>query len=130
MWERRLSTLADSESAAATKLHRLAGRAGTASEASCFEAVTLCSSDEYGVCEMIYALPVLILTMLGYMFWSSVFRLRRERLRAVKSSDRSGVILTPRHRARANLTRAFVLPAQRAEWEAGLLANLRNREGE
>ena len=79
---------------------------------------------------MIYAFPVLTLTMLGYMFWSLMFRLRRDRLRAMKNSDRSGIILTPRQRVRANLTRAFVLPGQEPEWEAGLLANIRAREGE
>jgi hypothetical protein len=74
---------------------------------------------------MIYALPVLTFAMLGYMFWSSAFRLRRERLRTMKSSDRSRNILTPRHRARANLTRAFGLPVHEPEWEADLLASLR-----
>lgn len=79
---------------------------------------------------MIYALPVLVVTMLGYMFWSTMFRLRRDRLRAKKNSDRSGIILTPRQRVRANLARAFVLPDQKPSWEADLLASLPVRKGE
>ena len=79
---------------------------------------------------MIYALPVLVFTMLGYMFWSTMFRLRRDRLSAMKNSDRSGLILTPRQRVRANLARAFVLPDQEPDWEADLLSSLRAREGE
>ena len=79
---------------------------------------------------MFYALPVLIFTMLAYMFWSSMFRLRRDRIRAMKNADRSEIILTPRQRVRANLTRAFALPGQKPEWEAGLLANLRVSDGE
>ena len=78
---------------------------------------------------MIYALPVLIFAMLGYMFWSSMFRLRRDRIRGMKKADRSELILTPRQRVRANLKRAFALPEQKPEWEAGLLANLRMRDG-
>ena len=79
---------------------------------------------------MIYVLPVLTLTMLGYMFWSSMFRLRRDRIRAMKEADRSAIIFTPRQRARTNLNRAFVLPEQRPEWEPGLLASLRSRDDE
>ena len=79
---------------------------------------------------MIYLLAVLILAMLGYMFWVSTFRLRRDRLRTMKNSDRSGTILTPRQRVRTNLTRSFPLPRQKPEWEARLLANLGVREGE
>ena len=77
---------------------------------------------------MTYVLPVLIVAMLGFMFWSTTFRLRRDRLRAMKSSDRSNVIMTPRQRLRANLKRAFLPPKQVPQWEADLLANLRDRE--
>jgi len=77
---------------------------------------------------MTYALPVLIVAMLGFMFWSTTFRLRRDRLRAMKNSDRSKVILTPRQRLRTNLKRAFLPPKQEPEWEADLLANLGDRE--
>lgn len=78
---------------------------------------------------MIHALAVLTFAMLGFMFWSTAFRLRRDRVRATKRSDRSGIILTRRQRVRASLSRAFTVPAQRPEWEAGLLANLGERQG-
>ena len=78
---------------------------------------------------MIYALPVLTLTMLGFIFWSAAFRLRRDRLREMKNSDRSKVILTPRQRVRAHLDRAFRLPEQKPDWEADLLANLPEGDG-
>lgn len=77
---------------------------------------------------MTYVLPLLTLAMLGFIFWSAAFRLRRDRLRAMKSADRSHVILTPRQRARANLTQAFAPPPGTAEWEAELLASLRARD--
>jgi hypothetical protein len=77
---------------------------------------------------MLYALPVLTFLMLGYLFWSATFRLRRDRLRATRNSDRSALILTPRQRARANLTRPFAPPGQRAEWESGLLGRLEARD--
>jgi hypothetical protein len=71
-----------------------------------------------------YLLPLLVAAMLGYMFWSVTFRLRRDRLLATRRSDRSQTILTPRQRARNNLTRAFEPPAQKPDWETGLLARL------
>jgi hypothetical protein len=76
---------------------------------------------------MLYVVPVLVVAMLGYMFWTAAYRLRRDRLRAMKVSDRSGVILSRRQRARASLTRAFRIPERRPEWEDELLATLPNR---
>ena len=77
---------------------------------------------------MIYALAVLTFAMLGFMFWSTTFRLRRDRLRFMKSSSRRRIVFRARQRVRATLKRAFALPEQKAEWEAGLLASLRARE--
>jgi hypothetical protein len=74
---------------------------------------------------MIYALAALTFVMLGYMFWISTFRLRRDRLRLARSSDRSRIIAAPRERLRANLNQAYGLPRQEAEWESRLIANLR-----
>ena len=79
---------------------------------------------------MILALALLTFDMLSYMFWSTTFRLRRDRLRATRRSDRTGVILTRRQRVRANLVLAFGVPNRKPEWEAGLLASLAARDGE
>ena len=76
---------------------------------------------------MKYALPILILAMLAYMFWFSAFRLRRDRLRAIRKSDRSNVILTRKQRVRAQLKRAFQVPPREPQWEEELLANLASR---
>ena len=76
---------------------------------------------------MKYALPILILAMFAYMFWFSAFRLRRDRLRAIRKSDRSDVILTRKQRVRAQLKRAFQLPPPETQWEAELLADLARR---
>ena len=79
---------------------------------------------------MTYAIPLLTLVMLAYMYWATVFRLRRDRLRATRRSDRSGIIASPRRRVRSSLTRAFEIPARRPEWEADLLGRLQARDGE
>ena len=79
---------------------------------------------------MIHALAVLTFAMLGYMFWSLTFRLRRDRLRAIRNCGRRGILIAARQRVRASLTRAFVLPAHEPDWEAHLLANLEGRERE
>ena len=76
---------------------------------------------------MKYALPVLILLMLAFMFWSSTYRMRRDRLRAIRNSDRSDVIFTRKQRVRAQLKRAFHLPDRKPQWEEDLLADLAAR---
>jgi hypothetical protein len=73
---------------------------------------------------MIYALAVTILSMMGYMWWITAFQMRRDRLRVAKSADRSHVIMTPKQRARAQLTRAFRLSDDKPEWEAPLVESL------
>jgi hypothetical protein len=77
---------------------------------------------------MTYALAALTFAMLAYMFWSSTFRLRPERIRAAKHSHRNGIILTRRQRMRATLMRSFPLPRQEPQWETDLLASLRARD--
>jgi hypothetical protein len=37
---------------------------------------------------MMYAFPILILLMLGYMFWLAAYRLRRDRLAAARLASR------------------------------------------
>ena len=37
---------------------------------------------------MMYAFPILIVLMLGYMFWSAAFRLRRDRLAVARLARR------------------------------------------
>lgn len=73
---------------------------------------------------MIYGLPLLIASMLGYIFWRSAFRLRRDRLETARRSDRWARILTSKHRARLNLGKAFDVSAEKPEWEAALIADL------
>lgn len=76
---------------------------------------------------MMYGLAGLTLLMLAYMFWSSAFRLRRDRLRTIRKSDRSEVILTRRQRVRLQLQRAFPLSKQRPDWEDQILGDLAAR---
>lgn len=37
---------------------------------------------------MMYAFPILIVLMLGYMFWQAAFRLRRDRLAVARLARR------------------------------------------
>jgi hypothetical protein len=61
---------------------------------------SLLLSDLCGVSVMIYALTVLTFVMLAYMFWSTTFSLRRDRIRAMRRAGRSAAIASRRPRVR------------------------------
>jgi hypothetical protein len=77
---------------------------------------------------MLYALAVLTLSMMGYMWWVTAFQMRRDRLRTEKSADRSHVIMTPKQRARVQLMRAFRLSDDKPDWESRLVKSLATEE--
>jgi hypothetical protein len=61
---------------------------------------SLLLGDLCGVSVMIYALTVLTFVMLAYMFWSTTFSLRRDRIRAMRRAGKSAAIASRRPRVR------------------------------
>jgi hypothetical protein len=72
----------------------------------------------------LFVIPVLIVMMLTYMFWSVGFRLRRDRLREARSEDRSALIFSRRHRIRYLLSRAFDPAPEEPDWQPELVSRL------
>ena len=78
-----------------------------------------------GLPHMIAAvIPLLVVAMLGYMFWHAAFRLRPDRVRFARNSDRRHRIFSRRHRARFLLGRAFDPPGDKPDWQEPLVADL------
>lgn len=69
-------------------------------------------------------LPALVVAMLTYIFWHAAFRLRHDRVRFARKSDRRDQIFGRRHRIRFLLGRAFAAPADKPDWEAPLVEDL------
>lgn len=59
-----------------------------------------------------------------YVVWLVVFRLRKDRVLAVRATTRGKHAFRPRERVRFLLQRAFNPPPEREEWEDRLVAHL------
>ena len=73
---------------------------------------------------MNYLLASATLAMMGYMLWVTMFRLRRDRVRAEREVTRGKFDFRPRKRVRLLLNAAFRPSVEKAEWEDPLLARL------
>lgn len=76
---------------------------------------------------MLYVIPTLTLSMIAYMIWLVVFRLRRERVSTERAMSRGKRAFRPKERVRFLLQRAFELPADSPEWERPLVSSLARR---
>ncbi len=62
---------------------------------------------------MIYpVLAIAVLGMVGYMFWSAAYAMRKERIRNQREATRGVHAFTRKHRARLLLQRAFGSPEE------------------
>ena len=73
---------------------------------------------------MIYLIPAATAAMLGYMLWSTVFRLRHDRVRTERDLTRGKFAFRARERVRLLLSRSFRIADDKAEWEDPLLSTL------
>ncbi len=73
---------------------------------------------------MNYLLAAATLTMMGYMLWVTMFRLRRDRVRGEREATRGKFAFRPRERVRLLLNRAFRPSADKTEWEDPLISRL------
>ncbi|HWH17159.1 MAG TPA: hypothetical protein VNT77_02310 [Allosphingosinicella sp.] len=70
-------------------------------------------------------IPILVIGMLGYMFWRSAAHLRRDRVMNERELTRGRHAFTPRHRLRFLLGRAFrVREDEEPDWQAELKSSL------
>jgi hypothetical protein len=73
---------------------------------------------------MIYLiLAAAVLGMIGYMFWSAAFAMRRERVRNQREATRGRHAFTRMHRARLLLQRAFGSPEE-PSWQPAMLERI------
>lgn len=73
---------------------------------------------------MFYMLPAATVAMLGFVFWRTVFRLRKDRLMLTRAQTRGKYALRPRDRLRLLLNRSFQVTDDKPEWEEPLVAKL------
>jgi hypothetical protein len=73
---------------------------------------------------MFYMLPAATVAMLGYVFWRTVFRLRKDRLLLTREQTRGKFALRPRDRLRLLLNRSFTVADDKPDWEEPLVAKL------
>jgi hypothetical protein len=73
---------------------------------------------------MLYIVPVLTISMLAYMGWALIFRMRRDRVRTQRERRRGMSTFRPKERARFLLRKSFPPVEQKAEWEEPLVASL------
>lgn len=77
---------------------------------------------------MFYLLPVATLGMLGFVFWRTAFRLRRDRLVATREGTRGKFAFRPRERLRFLLNRSFPVPDDKPEWEEPIVSRLSEKD--
>jgi hypothetical protein len=75
---------------------------------------------------MLYLVPVLTLSMLGYMAYAIVFRLRRDRIKTERELTRGKAVFRPMHRMQYLLRRSFEPPRDRPDWEQELINSAAN----
>jgi hypothetical protein len=73
---------------------------------------------------MLYLVPVLTISMLAYMAYATLFRLRRDRVVTQRERMRGRSTFRPKERARFLLRKSFPPVEQKAEWEEPLVASL------
>ena len=73
---------------------------------------------------MIYLLTAASATMLGFMAWTAVFRMRPDRVRAQRRLTRGKFAFRPRERTRFLLGQAFQVSKDKPEWEDPLVSSL------
>jgi hypothetical protein len=73
---------------------------------------------------MLYVVPVLTISMLAYMAWAVLFRLRRDRVITHRERMRGMSTFRPREKARFLLRKSFPPVEQKADWEEPLVASL------
>lgn len=73
---------------------------------------------------MIYILPAITLVMLGYMVWSTMFRLRHDRVKTERHLKRGKFAFTPKDRVRFLLGQSFEVSKDKPEWEDSLMSSL------
>lgn len=71
-----------------------------------------------------YFIPAAVIAMLGYMFWSVAFRLRRDRVTETRKQDRSHIIFSRRYRIRYLLGRSFKVSEDDPDWQPKLVSHL------
>lgn len=70
-------------------------------------------------------IPILVIGMLGYMFWRSAAHMRRDRVLTEREQSRGRHAFTPRQRVRFLLSRAFhVRQDEEPRWQAELKSSL------
>jgi hypothetical protein len=72
---------------------------------------------------MLYLVPVLTLSMLGYMAYAIVFRLRRDRIKTERELTRGKAVFRPMHRMQFLLRRSFEPPQDKPDWEQELISS-------
>ena len=73
---------------------------------------------------MIYFVSAATAAMLGYMLWSTLFRLRHDRVRRQRSLTRGKFAFRTKERARFLLNRSFGVTEDKPEWEEPLVSSL------
>jgi hypothetical protein len=73
---------------------------------------------------MLYLVPVLTLSMLAYMAYVTLFRLRRDRVVTQRERMRGRSTFRPKERARFLLRKSFPPVEEKAPWEEPLVASL------
>lgn len=74
--------------------------------------------------QMIYLVALVTAAMLGFMLWSTLFRLRRDRVKAERDLTRGKFAFRPKERLRFLLGRSFKVSEDRPEWEEPLVSTL------
>ena len=74
---------------------------------------------------MVSAIAIVTALMLGFIAWSTAFRLRYDRIMAERELTRGKFAFRPRERARLLLRRSFPVAAGKPRWEDPLISNLR-----
>ena len=73
---------------------------------------------------MIYLVSAATAAMFGFMLWSTLFRLRHDRVRTQRSLTRGKFAFRTRERARFLLNRSFDVTKDKPEWEDPLVSKL------
>ena len=73
---------------------------------------------------MIYLISAATALMFGYMLWSTLFRLRHDRVKTQRRLTRGKFAFRPKERLRFLLGRSFQVADDKAEWEEPLVSSL------
>lgn len=73
---------------------------------------------------MIYFAAAATAAMFGYMLWSTLFRLRHDRVKTQRSVTRGKFAFRTKERARFLLKRSFDVVRDKPDWEDPLISKL------